>query len=186
MITSIESADDLFGMESYHKLVLTMLTIIIFCIRVWTMTTVWYNFQANTCSNKAAPGCFGFTGAQRCCGGSSHEFCGKFNLAVVGGSETQTTEKRTLNCSCITITKYYQWSSSSYERSWHLSHCITIPRNHELMRTFCSKGIIVVLSFLKAGFKKRKSSAGASNLITAMRTNPTWLIFCLRKTKDSL
>ena len=94
MITSIESADDLFGMESYHKLVLTMLTIIIFCIRVWTMTTVWYNFQANTCSKKAAPGCFEFTGAQRCCGGSSHEFCGKFNLAVVGGSETQTTEKR--------------------------------------------------------------------------------------------
>ena len=94
MITSIESADDLFGMKSYHKLVLTMLTIIIFCIRVWTMTTVWYNFQANTCSKKAVPGCFEFTGAQRCCGGSSHEFCGKFNLAVVGGSETQTTEKR--------------------------------------------------------------------------------------------
>ena len=155
MITSIESADDLFGMESYHKLdklVLTMLTIIIFCIRVWTMTTVWYNFQANTCWKKAAPGCFEFTGAQRCCGGSSHEFCGKFNLAVVGGLETQTTEKRTWNCSCITITKYYQWSSSSYERSWHLSHCIIIPRNHELMRTFCSKGIIVVLSLLKAGF----------------------------------
>ena len=94
MITSIESADDLFGMKSYHKLVLTMLTIIIFCIRVWTMTTVWYNFQANTCSKKAVPGCFEFTGTQRCCGGSSHEFCGKFNLAVVGGSETQTTEKR--------------------------------------------------------------------------------------------
>ena len=152
MITAIESADDLFGMESYHKLVLTMLTIIIFCIGVWTMTTVWYNFQANTCSKKAAPGCFEFTGAQRCCGGSSHEFCGKLNLAVVGGSESQTTEKRTWNCSCITITKYYQWSSSSFERSWHLSHCIIIPRNHELMRTFCSKGIIVVLSFLKAGF----------------------------------
>ena len=145
------------------------------------MTTVWYNFQANTCSKKSSTRLFWFTGAKGCCGGSSHEFCGKFNLADVGGSETQTTEKRTRNCSCITITNYYQWSSWSNERSWHLSHCITIPRNHEVMRTFCSKAIIVVLSFLKAGFNKRKSSAGASNLITAMRTNPTWLIFCLRK-----
>ena len=125
-------------------------------------------FKQIRAQKRAAPGCFGFTGAKGCCDGSSHEFCGKFNLAVVRGSETQTTEKRTWNCSCITITKYYQWSSWRNERSWRFSHCITIPRNHELMRTFCLKGIIVVLSFLKAGFNKRKSSA----------VLPTWLLQC--------
>ena len=181
MITSIESADDLFGMKSYHKLVLAMLTIIIFVseCRLWRLfDTIFKQIRAQ---RRQQAGSYGFIGAKGCCGGSSHGF-----LAVVGGSEIQTTEKRTWNCSCITVTKYYQWSSSSYERSWHLSHCITIPRNHELMRTFCSKGIILVLSFLKAGFNKTKSSGGASNLITAMRTNPTWMIFCLRKKKDSL
>ena len=39
---------------------------------------------------RAAPGCFGFTGAKGCCGGSSHGFWEKFNLAVVRDSETKT------------------------------------------------------------------------------------------------
>ena len=67
-------------------------------------------------------------GAKGCCNGSSHAFWEKFNLAVVCGNETQTNY--------ITITKYYQWSSWSNERSWHFSHCITLPQNHEVMRTF--------------------------------------------------
>ena len=69
-----------------------MLTIIIFC-RLWKacLTTVWHNFQANT--RRVAPGCFGFTGTKGCCGGSSHGFWEKVNLAVVRGSETQTKRK---------------------------------------------------------------------------------------------
>ena len=35
-----------------------------------------------------------------------------------------------------------------------------------------AKAIFVVLVFLKAGFNKRKSSSGASDLITSRRTNP--------------
>ena len=36
---------------------------------------------------------FGFIRTKGCCGGSSHGFCEKFNLAVVRGSETQTKRK---------------------------------------------------------------------------------------------
>ena len=75
------------------------------------------------------------------------------------------------------------------KRSWHLSHCITLPKNQEVMWTFYFffklKAIIVVLAFLKAGFNK-KSSSGASNLSTARQTNPTWLIFCLRNGKTKI
>ena len=50
---------------------------------------------------RAAPGCFGFTGAKECHGGSSHGFWEKFNLAVVRDSETQTKrkERRTIAAS---------------------------------------------------------------------------------------
>ena len=70
-------------------------------------STVRHNFQANTYVHK-------------------EEQC----QAVLGLLEN-------VECSCITITKYYQWSSWSNESSWHFSHCITLLRNHEVMRTFC-------------------------------------------------
>ena len=50
-------------------------------------------FKQIRAQRRAAPGCFGFTGAKGCCGSSSHVFWEKFNLAVVRGSETQTKKK---------------------------------------------------------------------------------------------
>ena len=79
------------------------------------------------------------------------------------------------------------WSSKGNERSWRFSHCITF---HRTMRwcghSFKPKAIIVVLAFLKVGFNNRKFSPGASNLITARRTNPTWLIFRLQNGKTKI
>ena len=48
-----------------------------------------------------------------------------FLLAAVNSNE----EKSTWNCSASAL--------RSNERSWHFSHCITLLRNHEVMRTFC-------------------------------------------------
>ena len=123
------------------------------------MTTVWYNFRANTCSKKAAPGCFGFTGAEGCCGGSSHEFCGKFNLAVVGGSETQTTEKRTWNCSCITIMiKFNLWEKLAFALPYRgtMSWC-----GHSVRRVSSSCSLTWKLALLKGN---------------PARVLPTWLL----------
>ena len=50
-------------------------------------------FKHIRAQRRAAPGCFEFTGTKGCCGGSSHGFCEKLNLAFVPGSETQTKRK---------------------------------------------------------------------------------------------
>ena len=81
-------------------------------------------------------------------------------------------EKRRWNYSYITITKYYQWSSWSNERSWHFSHCITLPLNHEVMRTFC------FFLFLN---QKLSSSGSLSWKMALIKENParvllTWLL----------
>ena len=67
--------------------------------RAWRLFgTVFKQIRAQ---RRAAPGCFGFTGAKECHGGSSHGFWEKFNLAVVCDSETQTKrkERRTIAAS---------------------------------------------------------------------------------------
>ena len=78
--------------------------------RLWKacLTTVWMTvFKQIRAQRRASPGCFGFTGAKGCCGGSSHRFWEKFlNLPVVYGSETQGKRKE-CGISCIAITKYY-------------------------------------------------------------------------------
>ena len=53
--------------SSYYKLVFNMLTTsFVSKCRLWKacLTTIWHSFQANTCSKRAAPSCFGFTGAK--------------------------------------------------------------------------------------------------------------------------
>jgi len=128
-----------------------------------------------------------------CCGGSSHGFWAKvLNLPVVGGGETQTKRKE-CGISCIAITKYHQiWSSWGNERSLRFSHCIHYLASEpwKAMRwcghSFRPKAIIVVLGLLKAGFNNRKFSVGVSNLFNAKRTNPSWLIFCLRNGKTKI
>ena len=50
-------------------------------------------FSSKCVLRRAAPGCFGFTGAKGCCCGSSRGFCEKFNLAVVHASDSQTNRK---------------------------------------------------------------------------------------------
>ena len=52
--------------------------------------------------------------------------------------------------------------------------------------SFKPKAIIVLLAFLKVGFNNRKFSPGASNLIIARPTNPTWLIVRLQNGKTKI
>ena len=61
-------------------------------------------FKQIRAQKRAAPGCFGFTGAKAglVCGRSFHEFWEVFNLPVVHGSETQTKRKE-CSISCIAI-----------------------------------------------------------------------------------
>ena len=51
------------------------------------------DFKQIRAQRRAAPGCFGFTGARGSCGRSYHGFWENFNLPVVRGSETQTKRK---------------------------------------------------------------------------------------------
>ena len=90
---------------------LTMLTIsFVSGRRLWKacLTTVWLTvFKQIRAQRRPSPGCFGFTGAKGCCGGSSHGFWEKFlNLPVAHGSETQGKRKE-CGISCVAITKYY-------------------------------------------------------------------------------
>ena len=70
--------------------------------------------------------------------------------------------------------KLKQWEKLAFQP------LITLPATEPLGDVdIRSKAIIAVLPFMKAGFNDRKFSPGACNLITARRTNPTWLMFCL-------
>ena len=93
-------------------------------------------FKQISAQRRAAPGCFGFTGARGSCSRSYHGFWENFNLPVVRGSETQTKRKER-SISCIAIADIINDQVEAY------------------------------------GFNKRKSSPGASNLITARQTDPT-------------
>ena len=59
-------------------------------------------FKQISAQRRAAPGCFGFTGARGSCSRSYHGFWENFNLPVVRGSETQTKRKE-CSISCIAI-----------------------------------------------------------------------------------
>ena len=96
-------------------------------------------------------------------------------------AQWNTNKKKDLGISWIIIMKYYyQWSSRSNDRSWHFNHSITLSAAEPWGDVnILSKAIIVVLALLKAGFSNIKFSPGASNLITARRTNPThWSSVC--------
>ena len=157
-----------------------MLTIIIFVseCRLWRLFgTILKQIRAQ---RRAAPGCFEFTGAKGCCGGSSRESCKKFNLAVVRGSETQTKRKER---GIVVASPLQSIINDQVEamRDAGIS-IITLP----CRRTMRWSGQTVFLktdNYHRRGFNKRKSSSAASYLITAMRTIPTWLIFCLRNGK---
>ena len=133
-------------------------------------------FKQIRAQRRLAPGCFGW-------------MLWRFFL-VVRACETQT-KRNERGISCIAITKYYQWSSwSNAKRREAGISAIAFPCRgtmrwceHSFLKP---KAIIVVLAFLKAGFNKRKASPGAFNLITARRTNPAWLIFCLGNGKTKI
>ena len=86
------------------------------------MTTVWHNFQANTCSKKSSAWLFWVSWSKR----MLWRFFPRVLFSSCSRQWNSNGEKRTRNCNCITITRYYQWSSWSNERSWHFSHCITL------------------------------------------------------------
>ena len=62
------------------------------------MTTVWHNFQANTCSKKSSARLFLALLEQKdVVSVLPTGFCEKFNLAVVRGSETHDKMKKKKN-----------------------------------------------------------------------------------------
>ena len=111
---------------------------------------------------------------------------------VQNGNQLHWNSNKEKKCgiSYIRITKYYQiWLSWGNERScWEAGvSAIQLPCRAIVMgwcgHSFEPKAIIALLALLKAGFNDTAFSPGASNLITTRRTNPTWLIFCLRNVK---
>ena len=76
--------------------------------------------------------------------------------------------------------KLRQWEKLSFQPFNYLA---AQPCMRWCGHSFKPKAIIALLALLKAGFNNRTFSPGASNLITTRRTNPTWLIFCLRNVK---
>ena len=123
-------------MQSYYKLVLTMLNIsFVSECRLWKtcLTAVWHSFQANTFSKRSSTRQFWVYSGKRMLWrfSSSHGFWEKFNLAVARGSETQTKRKER----DILLLRHYDYNEKPAFQ--HFSHCITaLPRNHEVMRTF--------------------------------------------------
>ena len=86
--------------------------------------------------------------------------------------------------------RYYQWSSWSNKEklaSQPLHYLAAEPRGDEDILFFVLNWKLsssCSLSWKLALIKK--SSSGASNLSTARRTNPTWLIFCLWNGKTKI
>ena len=137
-------------------------------LRKACLTTVWHSFQART-----SPGCFGFNA-----GFGKSFYIHQLFMAV----KLKQREKNVVLVASPLQSIIKIWSSEGNERSWCFSHCVTLHRTIRWCgHSFKLKAIIVMLAFLKVGFNNRKFSLAASNLITARRTNPMWLIFCLRR-----
>ena len=92
-------------------------------------------FKQIRAQRRAAPGSFGFTGAKGCCGGSSHGFWEKFNLAVVRDSETQTKRKERWIVVASPLRSINNDQVEARREAGISEIALPLPRNHEVMRT---------------------------------------------------
>ena len=81
------------------------------------VTTVWNNFQANTCSKKSSARLFWVYWGKRMLWRFFPRVLRKVLFNSCSRQWNSNEEKRTCNCSCNTITNYYQWSTwSNWEK----------------------------------------------------------------------